>query len=253
MFAHLPVLPLGEGASLLVVVLDSRSAACSTRDFARVFDSLGAASAHTQRLPAPITSTQRVAADVTQRAYIALDESGHPLGFLKVGVRTLYLALPARAAFGRFPDPGSLVGSRGGGGCGGGPRGAAGAGVASRDGGLRRLGGAGTMWECAPLCVLDFFVTEEERRRGVGRALMDSVLRNEGAPHPAVLAFVRTTPRAGRISLPSAPAAWLLSPKLHLPPPPTPAGPPLEDVPLLFAEALWVARVRAADQQLCAL
>ena len=190
MFAHLPLAAATDASPFQIVVLDSRSAAQSTRAFAAAFDSLGAASAAAQKLPAPITSAHRVASDASQRAYIALDEGGRPLGFLKVGVRTLYLALPARAAFGRFPDPGALGGGARGGG--GGAR----AGAPARDGGLRRVGGAGSMWECAPLCVLDFFVAEEERRRGVGRALMDCALRSEGAPHPAVLAFVRA--RAGK-------------------------------------------------------
>ncbi len=214
LFSHLPAASL-DGDALSIVVFDSRSASCSTRALSAAFDGLGAASAHAQRLPAPITSTQRVAADVSQRAYIALDESGRPLGFLKVGVRTLYLALPARAAFGRFPDPGALVGAAR----------AAGA----RDAGARRVGGAGSMWECAPLCVLDFFVAEGERRRGVGRALMDSVLRSEGVPHPAVLAFVSgfRAPRKRGGGAAGSPAYRtthaLMRARARLPPPPSPS------------------------------
>ena len=57
--------------------------------------------------------------------------------------------------------------------------------------GSRRLGGAGSMWECNPLCVLDFYVEASARRRGVGRALLDCMMRSEGVAHPAVLAYVR--------------------------------------------------------------
>ena len=182
-----------------IAILDSAAVARSPRSLQVALDALGVASAEAQQLPSAITSASRMATDATQRVYIALpwDYAGQqpcaPLGFLKVGQRALYLAVPSRAAHcGPVPDPSTLVASlaarsSGGGGGAEGGRGQRGRGA---EGG-RRLGGAGSMWECNPLCVLDFYVEAGARRRGVGRALLDCMMRSEGVAHPAVLAYVR--------------------------------------------------------------
>ena len=178
-----------------IAVLDSAAVARSPRSLQVALDALGVASAEAQQLPSVITSASRMATDATQRVYIARpwDYAGQqpcaPLGFLKVGQRALYLAVPSRAAHcGPVPDPSTLVASlaaRSSGGAEGGRQRGRGA-----EGG-RRLGGAGSMWECNPLCVLDFYVEAGARRRGVGRALLDCMMRSEGVAHPAVLAYVR--------------------------------------------------------------
>jgi hypothetical protein len=189
----------GNANSPPIVVLDSFSVCRCPRALQQCLDSLGAASAHAQRLPAAITSASRMSLDSSQRVYIALPwgytggQPCVPLGFLKVGQRALYLSAPARAALGGpVPDPSTMVASLAASSKqsnGGGQRGGRG------DGG-RRMGGAGSMWECNPLCVLDFFVEEASRRRGVGRALFDCMMRSEGVAHPAVLAFVRAPDHA---------------------------------------------------------
>ena len=188
-----------------IAVLDAAAVSRSPRALQAALDALGAASAEAQRLPAPITSAARMACDASQRVYVALPwgYSGGgapcaPLGFLKVGQRALYLAVPPRAAGSAgVPDPSALVSSL----AAAAAAAAAGSSSDRRGGGgargSRRLGGAGSMWECSPLCVLDFYVEAAARRRGVGRALLDCMMRSEGVAHPAVLAYVRgRRPRA---------------------------------------------------------
>ncbi len=48
--------------------------------------------------------------------------------------------------------------------------------------------------ECSPLCVLDFFVEECSRRRGVGKQLFDCMLKSEGSPAEC-LAYDRPSPK----------------------------------------------------------
>lgn len=187
-----------------IVTLDGPSARYVSPTIRATLDYLGECSAAAQSLSAPITTTSRLSTDPTQRVYIALtsQSTGEPLGFLKVGQRALYLTVPPMAAYGRFRDPSSFVASLKGKEVGGDSRGS-GRGGASRLSASGRgvgtsamegtaLGGSGSMWECNPLCVLDFFVDEKARRRGVGRALLECMMRTEGVVHPAVMAFVST-------------------------------------------------------------
>lgn len=171
----------GDSPSLLISTVDSGVLKyhARSRDISFILDALGSASAAAQRLPAAITSASRVAADATQRVYVARDAAtARALGFLKVGQRTLFISTPAAVAGTRLADPSTFIASL------------ASRGDASARGRAVARGG-GALWECAPLCVLDFFVEESARRRGVGRALFDAVLREEGVAAPAALAFVR--------------------------------------------------------------
>jgi len=188
-------LPMAPGCvpnSHPIVCLDSNSSRYASRAVSGQLDYLGECSALSQKLPGPITTCARLASEPSQRVYIALSsyESGEPLGFLKVGQKALYLTVPAQAAFKRVPDPSSLVASL--------KAKTSVSGTTSRhirsakslEGGTL-LGGTGSLWECSPLCTLDFFVSERARRRGVGKALLDCMMRSEGVVHPAVLAYVR--------------------------------------------------------------
>jgi hypothetical protein len=126
-----------------IAVLDASAVSRSPRALQAALDALGVASAEAQRLPAPITSAARMACDASQRVYVALPwgYSGGgapcaPLGFLKVGQRALYLAVPPRAAGSAgVPDPSALVSSLA-------ATAAAAAAAAAGSGGDRRGGGA---------------------------------------------------------------------------------------------------------------
>ena len=193
--------------------LDSNGARYATRAISSQLDYLGESSALSQNLPTAITTCARLASDPTQRVYIALSsrEAGEPLGFLKVGQKTLYLTVPSQAAYKRVPDPSALVASlkSNEGSSGGVLRSSRGYRSNASSEGSTLLGGTGSMWECTPLCTLDFFVSEKARRRGIGRALLDCMMRTEGVIHPAVLAYVRSV----RLCSPVRPLVSLCVPK----------------------------------------
>ena len=187
---QLPPLP-GSSASVSVCLVDSNVLRRSARvaELNRVLDALGAASGVAQNLPTAITSAARTAGDPAQRVYVAIDASSfRPLGLLKVGQRTLFVTLPAAAAHSRMCDPSAFVTSL--------SSSASASSLAQNRAAVRRAtGGAGSMWEIQPLCILDFFVSEASRRRGIGRILFDCMMRVEGVSSPSVLAYVRESSR----------------------------------------------------------
>jgi hypothetical protein len=179
----------GSTSTVSVCLVDASVLRSSPRvaELNRLLDWLGAESSSAQKLPAIITTAARVASDVAQRVYVAVEAGSlRPLGFIKVGQRTLFVSVPAMAAHSRLSDPSAYVaslsqqrtsGARS-------TRGSSSSNVA------RVMGGVGSLWEMTPLCLLDFFVTEESRRRGVGRILFDTMMGAEGVLSSAILAYV---------------------------------------------------------------
>jgi hypothetical protein len=241
-----------------IVVLESSAVGRAPRALQAALDALGEASAAAQGLGGAITTASRMSMDASQRAYIALPwgytgASGQactPIGFLKVGQRALYLSVPARAAnWAGVPDPSAFVARLAPQAAGAAAEGRGARGSRGLEGGHRKLGGTGSLWECSPLCVLDFYVEGSCRRQGVGRALLDCMMRNEGVRHPAVLAYV---------SVPTCVQPLQLWPGCFLTriPHTTPhilTGSALCHVSLHAAAPLWPQGLHTSAQQLRAL
>ena len=53
----------------------------------------------------------------------------------------------------------------------------------------------GSMLQCSPVCLLDFFVHESQQRRGVGLLMFKAMLLDLGGPEPCSLAYDRPSPK----------------------------------------------------------
>ena len=236
----------GSTSTVSVCLIDASVLRSSPRvaELNRLLDWLGAESSIAQKLPAIITTAARVASDAAQRVYVAVETGSlRPLGFIKVGQRTLFVSVPAIAAHSRLSDPSAYVASLSQQRTGlSGARGTRGGATLSTNSVARVMGGVGSLWEMTPLCLLDFFVTEESRRRGIGRILFDTMMGAEGVLSSAVLAYVSKFiyNDIGRslFFLPAHSHSYI-----HMSPPPFPSlnflGPSISNVSFISFSSFW--------------
>lgn len=146
-----------------------------------IINVLGVESANAQNLPRPITSASKIAENSDQRLYYAFDRnSNSPIGFIKVGKRQLFLIPPNNVSFRPAHKCPSYLYS-----------GPAYSQLPTQSNGRNSNMYSSNYLESDPMCVLDFYVRQDFRRIGVGKVLFEVVIREEGIPHPSLLAFDR--------------------------------------------------------------
>lgn len=175
-----------ESISVILVnssVLTNRDPAKAWRllDLRKYVNVLGEESARAQNLPRPITNDSKLSANSDQRLYYAYERrTNDPIGFIKVGLRQLFLVPPRIASFRpTHAYPAALY------------SGPSYSSLPKQSNGRDIIVHPSDFLETNPLCVLDFYVRQSHRRQGIGKLLFEIMMREEGVPHPSLLAFDR--------------------------------------------------------------